>query len=89
MAGFGWNPPSKHRPMNRRIWTIAVVGVLGCTKPPAEPAGLRVALITPGSIADAAWNAGAFEGLQQLKDSLGAEISHQPVNSQCPSTSPA
>ena len=43
----------------------------------AEPAGLRVALITPGSIADAAWNAGAFEGLQQLKDSLGAEISHQ------------
>ena len=54
-------------------------GVLavGCGKPAAEPAGTRVALITPGSIADAAWNAGAFQGLQQIKDSLGVEISHQ------------
>jgi basic membrane lipoprotein Med (substrate-binding protein (PBP1-ABC) superfamily) len=48
-----------------------------CTNAPsADPTGLRVALVTPGSIADAAWNAGAYAGLQQIKDSLAASISH-------------
>jgi len=37
---------------------------------------LRVALITPGSIADAAWNAGAYAGLTLIRDSLGVEVSH-------------
>jgi basic membrane lipoprotein Med (substrate-binding protein (PBP1-ABC) superfamily) len=37
---------------------------------------LKVALITPGSIADAAWNAGAYAGLQQIKDSLGVTVSY-------------
>lgn len=41
-----------------------------------NPAAPRVALITPGSIADAAWNSGAFRGLQQIRDSLGLEVSH-------------
>lgn len=36
----------------------------------------RVALVTPGSIADAAWNSGAYRGLVELRDSLGAEISN-------------
>jgi basic membrane lipoprotein Med (substrate-binding protein (PBP1-ABC) superfamily) len=38
--------------------------------------GFRVALVTPGSIADAAWNAGAYEGLGQVRDSLAAGVSH-------------
>jgi basic membrane lipoprotein Med (substrate-binding protein (PBP1-ABC) superfamily) len=38
--------------------------------------GIRVGLITPGSVADAAWNSGAYQGLQQIRDSLGFEISH-------------
>ena len=42
----------------------------------ADSGALRVALVTPGSIADAAWNAGAYAGLQQIKDSLGVAISH-------------
>ncbi len=42
----------------------------------APPAAFRVALVTPGSIADAAWNAGAYSGLQQVRDSLGATVSH-------------
>lgn len=63
--------------MRNRILVLAVAGIVsGCGKP-AQPAGMRVALITPGSIADAAWNAGAFQGLQQIKDSLGVEVSHQ------------
>ncbi|HXE58813.1 MAG TPA: BMP family protein [Gemmatimonadales bacterium] len=33
-------------------------------------------LVTPGSIADAAWNAGAYTGLEWIRDSLGAAVSH-------------
>jgi basic membrane lipoprotein Med (substrate-binding protein (PBP1-ABC) superfamily) len=38
--------------------------------------GMRVGLITPGSIGDAAWNASAYEGLQRIHDSLGVSVSH-------------
>ena len=34
-----------------------------------------MALVTPGSVSDAAWNSGAFAGLNQIRDSLGAQIS--------------
>jgi basic membrane protein A and related proteins len=37
---------------------------------------MRVGLVTPGSIADAAWNSGAYQGLQQIADSLGVTVSH-------------
>jgi basic membrane lipoprotein Med (substrate-binding protein (PBP1-ABC) superfamily) len=33
-------------------------------------------LVTPGSIADAAWNSGAYAGLMMIKDSLGVAVSH-------------
>ncbi|HKT59732.1 MAG TPA: BMP family protein [Gemmatimonadales bacterium] len=48
---------------------------VACTRKPAQ-AGLRVGLITPGSIADAAWNSGAYAGLQRIHDSLGLQVSH-------------
>ncbi|HEU5259989.1 MAG TPA: hypothetical protein VFU41_01060, partial [Gemmatimonadales bacterium] len=32
-----------------------------------EPTGVRVGLITPGSIADAAWNSEAYRGLLQIR----------------------
>jgi basic membrane protein A len=38
--------------------------------------GLRVGLITPGSVADAAWNAGAYAGLLRVRDSLKVQVSH-------------
>ncbi len=38
--------------------------------------GLRVALLTPGPISDKSWNGGAYAGLERLRDSLGARISH-------------
>jgi basic membrane lipoprotein Med (substrate-binding protein (PBP1-ABC) superfamily) len=47
-----------------------------CAGKPADTAEFRVALITPGSIADAAWNSGAYAGLLRIRDSLGASISH-------------
>ena len=46
------------------------------------PSGIRVGLITPGSIADAAWNSGAYAGLQRIHDSLGLAMSH--VEAQTP-----
>ncbi|MFN0177526.1 MAG: BMP family protein [Gemmatimonadales bacterium] len=53
---------------------MAVV-LLGCGGR-AKPAGFRVGLITPGSVADAAWNEGAYRGLMAIRDSLGVEVSH-------------
>jgi basic membrane protein A and related proteins len=46
----------------------------GCARG-GPPAPFRVALITPGSIADAAWNSGAYAGLQQIHDSLKVPVS--------------
>ncbi len=58
------------------FWPYGVMALLavGCGKS-AEGPGFRVALITPGSIADAAWNSGAYAGLLAIRDSLGAQIS--------------
>jgi len=54
---------------------VLMLCVIGCSRPP-DPHGLRVGLITPGSIADAAWNSGAYAGLQRIRDSLGMTVSH-------------
>ncbi|HJR16458.1 MAG TPA: BMP family protein [Gemmatimonadales bacterium] len=51
-----------------------MVTLAACSRTPAE--GLRVGLITPGSVADAAWNAAAYQGLQRIRDSLGLQVSH-------------
>ncbi len=61
----------------RGLWLITVImmALIGCSGSPA-PDGIRVGLITPGSIADAAWNSGAYRGLEQIRDSLGLSVSH-------------
>jgi len=54
----------------------AVVALDGCAPKPQTTAGrpaFRVALLTPGPVSDAGWNASAFEGLQLIKSRLGAE----------------
>ena len=58
------------------LWVaLLAAGCRGSAK--TNPAGtFKVALITPGSIADAAWNAGAYRGLLQIRDSLRATISN-------------
>lgn len=35
-----------------------------------------MALLTPGPISDQSWNAGAYQGLMRIHDSLGAHVSH-------------
>lgn len=48
----------------------------GRPAPPQAREGFRVALVTPGPISDAGWNAGAFEGLKAIERELGAKVSH-------------
>lgn len=60
----------------RRMLTGAALAALACGKQTEVPAGFRVGLITPGSVADAAWNSGAYAGLNAIRDSLGARVSH-------------
>ena len=54
---------------------LACLLAAACTSAPATTE-FRVALVTPGSIADASWNSGAYAGLMQVKDSLGVPVSH-------------
>jgi basic membrane lipoprotein Med (substrate-binding protein (PBP1-ABC) superfamily) len=62
-----------------RWWLVGVASLLAtaCVKQPDQATTpFRVALVTPGSIADAAWNSGAYAGLMTIKDSLGVQVSH-------------
>src|SRR5262245_48796234 len=61
--------------MRRLLLTVGTLSLLGC-QGGSGAAGLRVALVTPGSVADAAWNSGAYQGLLGLRDSLGAQVSN-------------
>jgi basic membrane protein A and related proteins len=63
----------------RLIVSIAITLLLGaCNRSTGPghavaPSRFRVALLTPGPVSDAGWNASAFEGLQLIKQRLGAE----------------
>jgi len=57
------------------VHSVVLMSLLACSRPTIQH-GLRVGLITPGSVADAAWNSGAYAGLQRIHDSLGLTISH-------------
>ena len=60
----------------------AALAVSACTGEQRDAQGeasvdLRAALLTAGPVSDAGWYAGAYEGLMLLRDSLGAQVSHQ------------
>lgn len=57
------------------ILAVLCTAISSCTKNP-QSTEFRVGLVTPGSIADAAWNSGAYAGLQQIHDSLAVPVSH-------------
>ena len=54
---------------------ICLATTSSCTKE-RHQSEFRVGLVTPGSIADAAWNSGAYQGLTQVRDSLAVAVSH-------------
>jgi basic membrane lipoprotein Med (substrate-binding protein (PBP1-ABC) superfamily) len=49
---------------------------LACSRSSQDASAFRVALLTPGSIADGGWNAGAYAGLEAIRDQLGADTRH-------------
>jgi basic membrane lipoprotein Med (substrate-binding protein (PBP1-ABC) superfamily) len=55
--------------------------LLGCggsnDRDSANPGNqFKVALLTPGPVSDQSWNSGAYHGLLEIRDSLGAQISN-------------
>ncbi len=64
--------------LRKAIVALAAIALVGCggSSPPKEPTGFQVGLVTPGSVADAAWNSGAYKGLEEIRDSLKVAISH-------------
>ncbi len=61
---------------------LAAVLAAGCGARKADPApaGFSVALLTPGPVSDAGWNAAAFDGLKGIEKELGAKVSHIQVS---------
>jgi basic membrane lipoprotein Med (substrate-binding protein (PBP1-ABC) superfamily) len=65
----------------RRTWHFILMVMLtaamaACTAHPTNAvnsSNFKVALLVPGPISDAGWNAAAFDGLQLIKTKLGAE----------------
>src|SRR5579863_8364513 len=58
------------------IMLLVTSAMFACTSHPAASSNVahfRVALLTPGPVSDAGWNAAAFDGLQLIKSRLGAE----------------
>jgi basic membrane lipoprotein Med (substrate-binding protein (PBP1-ABC) superfamily) len=56
---------------------FALAALVGCGKSTSETTtAMKVALLTPGPISDQSWNGGAYAGLQRIKDSLHATVSH-------------
>lgn len=55
------------------LWLLAGVLFAAATRA-TEQKPFKVALLSPGPISDAGWNALAYEGLLAIRDQLGAEI---------------
>lgn len=63
------------------IVLVAAVGLASCGSPPSpSTSDFKVALLSPGPVSDAGWNAAAYEGLLRIRDELGAEISQVEVH---------
>ncbi len=58
---------------------LATLSSCGTPAAPRAPATFRVALLTPGPVSDAGWNAGAYEGLKAIEKELGANVAHVQV----------
>lgn len=65
----------------RRLLPVLLILLAACSRsqPPADPSAFKVALLSPGPVSDAGWNALAYEGLLAIRDQLGAEIAQVEV----------
>ena len=61
--------------MSRLALVLAVIcACVGCSDSQKQTDTFKVALLSPGPVSDAGWNALAYEGLLAIRDQLGAEI---------------
>ncbi len=58
------------------LFAVGLIGVGNLNLDAKGHEKFKVAMLLPGSISDAGWNALAFEGLKAIEKELGAEISH-------------
>jgi len=63
------------------VWLLVSAGCRAkpdkTSGPKTAGEGFKVALLTPGPISDDGWNASAYEGLERIRDELGAEVAHK------------
>lgn len=69
-----------YRPLYRLLFVVCAL-LLSCQSQPQSQASFKVALLSPGPVSDAGWNASAYEGLLRIREELGAEISQVEVKS--------
>ncbi|MBK8003240.1 MAG: BMP family ABC transporter substrate-binding protein [Gemmatimonadetes bacterium] len=62
--------------MKRLVMIALAMGLISSCSRPDAGTEFRIGLVTPGSIADAAWNSGAYTGLMWVRDSLKVPVSH-------------
>jgi basic membrane protein A len=57
------------------LFAVSAMLAIGCSRgsEPSPSGRFSVALLTPGPVSDAGWNAAAFDGLRLIKSTLGAE----------------
>ena len=63
----------RHSRVVHAVLAVLCVLTTSCTdsvEPPASPT-FKVALLSPGPVSDAGWNALAYEGLLAIRDQLG------------------
>ena len=65
----------------RSVIVASCLLLFGCGGQTSDARGVagqaKVALLTQGPVSDAGWYAGAYEGLQLLREEMGVEVSHQ------------
>ncbi len=74
-----------HRIQGSLVAAVLLAACAGCpnesapvaatTATPASAPQFKVALLSPGPVSDAGWNALAYEGLLMIRNQLGAEVS--------------
>lgn len=54
------------------VLVATAIGIAGCRRAPRAASGFAVALLVPGPVSDAGWNASAYNGLRLIEKRLGA-----------------
>ena len=56
------------------LFGLILLFTVSCSKEKTSTSQFRVALLSPGPVSDAGWNAAAYEGLQRIAKELNAQI---------------